>query len=502
MKYLINELINQLNVRSNLSELRKAIKNPQKMEEAQRLLYDEKELLEGFLSDADPKIRKNAALLIGDLEWQDSLDALYQAYQAEDTRFVKSSYLQAMQRLEVDDLLPDLKQRIEVLRETRLDDDNRKHVEEEVRELQKLIIGCEGIQKHKFSPLDKKLTVLLVTNKNLRENVAKSINDRLTTAKAKTHPLGVLVETDHFTAVSKIRTYRELLFPVPGCNMLPGVPAKGAELLWSSGLYQLLCDLHTEGGTFYYRLEVKDQMDLEKRSEFARKFTAALDQCSRGKLVNTTSDYEVEIRLMGTREGNYFPCIRLYTYKDTRFAYRRNAIATSMHPATAALIAELAKPYLKENAQIMDPFCGVGTLLIERNHLVAAREMYATDVFGDAITLGRENAAAAKAHINFIHRDFFDFHHEYTFDEVITDLPMRGKKTREEMDAFYSSFFEKLPEILSPEAIIILYTNEAGFVKKQLRLHKEYELLQETNMQKATQTKQGFDLFIIRAVKA
>ena len=55
----------------------------------------------------------------------------------------------------------------------------------------------------------------------------------------------------------------------------------------------------------------------------------------------------------------------------------------------------------------MDPFCGVGTLLIERAHLVPAREIYATDTYGDAITMGRENAAfVPKTRINFIHREF------------------------------------------------------------------------------------------------
>ena len=79
--------------------------------------------------------------------------------------------------------------------------------------------------------------------------------------------------------------------------------------------------------------------------------------------------------------------MRLCSIQDNRFAYRKNVLPTSMHPSQAALIVSLAKPYLKETAQIMDPFCGVGTLLIERAHLVPAREIYATDTYGDAITM-------------------------------------------------------------------------------------------------------------------
>ena len=144
---------------------------------------------------------------------------------------------------------------------------------------------------------------------------------------------------------------------------------------------------------------------------------------------------------------------------------------------------ELAKPYLRTDAQIMDPFCGVGTMLMERNIAVAAREIYATDIFGDAISYGRENADMAKCNVHFIHRDFFDFSHDYLFDEMITNMPVRGKKTREEMEELYTRFFAKIPEHMKSDGILILYTNEVGYVKKQLRLHKEFVLLQETLMQ-------------------
>lgn len=136
-------------------------------------------------------------------------------------------------------------------------------------------------------------------------------------------------------------------------------------------------------------------------------------------------------------------------------------------------------------------------MLIERNHLVPAKEMYATDIFGEAIAKGRENAELAGARINFIHRDFFDFKHDYLFDEIITNMPMRGKKSREEMDQLYGRFFDKALEITKREAVIIMYTNEIGFVKKQLRLQPQLRLLQET----CIQSKNGFYLLIIEVKK-
>jgi hypothetical protein len=264
------------------------------------------------------------------------------------------------------------------------------------------------------------------------------------------------------------------------------------ERVWESML--ALCrKYHKEDAPFYFRVECKAGLDLSERSRFTKRLGEKLEQLSGGALINATSGYEVELRLVANRDGRFFPCLKFYTLPDKRFAYRKNAIASSIHPSTAALIMELSAPYLKENAQIMDPFCGVGTMLVERDLRVPAREIYATDTFGDAIVGARENAALAGEEIHFIHRDFFDFRHDYKFDEMVTNMPVRGKRTREELDQLYADFFEKAPTLLAKEALLVLYTGEAGFVKKQIRLHRELSLLQEYCMQK----KSGFYLFII-----
>lgn len=211
------------------------------------------------------------------------------------------------------------------------------------------------------------------------------------------------------------------------------------------------------------------------------------------KLANSTTDYEIEIRLIEAKDGSFVPFLKLYSMKMKRFAYRKNAIAMSIHPATAAMLMYLAKPYLKENAQILDPCCGVGTMLIERDILVPAREKYGIDIFGDAIDMARENAALAGEKINFIHRDYFDFKHDYKFDEIVTNMPVKGKKAKEDMDAFYARFFEKSKSLLAEDGIIIMYSNEVGFVKKQLRLQPCYRLIQEYTIRK----KDSYCLFII-----
>ena len=489
MKSIIQELIEQKNIRTNLSNLRKLIKSEDAKKECLDILKGKEKIIFSFLEHEDAKSRKNAALLLGDLAYQEALEPLYHAYQTEMTLFVKASYLQAISCLECDEILDSLRADLERLVSAEKTEENKKHFEEEIRVLRKIMIEYDGIDKHTIDIKGKTVSVLLTGNKNHRETIRQMTG----ISNAKVHPLGVIVETDNVLSLMKLRAFRELLFPIHTKGLLSEQPTEAVKMLWESDIMKLLTTLHKGDGSFYFRVECKSSMTLEERSNFTKKFGSSLEALSDGKLINSTSDYEVEIRLFANKEGKFFPCLKLMTLKDNRFAYRKNAIAASIHPSSAALMMELAKDYLKKNAQIIDPFCGVGTMLIERDIKVPAKEIYATEILGDAITFARENARLAGEKINFIHRDFFDFKHEYLFDEIITNMPLRGKKTKQEMDEFYGKFFIKAKEILKKEATLILYTNEVGFIKKRLRLHKEYHLLQEICIQE----KGDFYLMII-----
>ena len=484
MREVIEELLKQENTRQNLSRLRSLIKEHECKVQAYELLKEHDDLLISFLASEDAKIRKNAALLIGDLQISHLADDLFKAYESENTRFVKSSYLTALLQLDIPQLVPKLVDKKKLLEQTEITEENRKHVDEELREINKILIKYNGIKRHTPILEGVRAELLLTTNKLHREIVRR----QLPVKETKLHPLGVIVKTANIRLIMKVRTYRQMYFMINTEGLLSGNEREMASQLWKSDMYDILRRMHREPGPFYYRIESSAD------GEFQSRLSAALDRLSGGKLINSANNYEIVIKLIQTRDGSYFPCLRLCSVKDDRFTYRKNVLSTSIHPSTAALLVELAKPYLKENAQIMDPFCGVGTMLIERKLAVPAREIYATDIYGDAIEMGRENARIAKTGINFIHRDFFDFKHDYKFDELITDMPVRGKQTRSEMELFYERFFDKAKQILAKGGIIVMYSNEIGFVKKQIRLRPEYKLLQET----CILDKKGFYLFIIR----
>lgn len=489
MEQILRELEENKNIRSNLSALRQMIKEQGKKSQLLIQMEQKEKLFLGFLRNEDAKTRKNAALLLGDLVYQKALEPLYEAYVSEETMFVKAAYLQAMAELDAKTKVAELKERLTPLLEKEPEPENKKHVEEEIRALRKIVIQNEGIQRHTSDIKGKKVKVILLTNRTQRETIRRTIDCGVATL----HPLGVQVETEDLDKLMQLRTYREMVFPLSMEGYLSDQPVEAAKKIWESDIMDLLNNLHKETGEYYFRIECKSSMDLEKRSAFTRKLAAELERLSKGQLINSTSDYEVELRLIANKEGLFFPCIRLLTIKNNRFDYRKNAIAASIHPSTAALIMELAKDYLKEDAQIIDPFCGVGTMLIERNKKTPAREMYGTDIYGEAIAFARENTQLAGMRVNYIHRNFMDFKHDYLFNEIVTNMPLRGMKTKQEMDAFYGAFFEKAKEILTKDATIIMYTNEIGFVKKQLRLHKEFSLLQETCLQ----PKNDFNLLIM-----
>ena len=484
MREVIEELLKQENTRQNLSRLRSLIKEHECKVQAYELLKEHDDLLISFLASEDAKTRKNAALLIGDLQISHLADDLFKAYESENTRFVKSSYLTALLQLDIPQLVPKLVDQKKLLEQTEITEENRKHVDEELREINKILIKYNGIKRHTPILEGVRAELLLTTNKLHREIVRR----QLPVKETKLHPLGVIVKTDNIRLIMKVRTYRQMYFMINTEGLLSGDEREMASQLWKSDMYDILRRMHREPGPFYYRIESSAD------GEFQSRLSAALDRLSGGKLINSANNYEIVIKLIQTRDGSYFPCLRLCSVKDDRFTYRKNVLSTSIHPSTAALLVELAKPYLRENAQIMDPFCGVGTMLIERKLAVPAREIYATDIYGDAIEMGRENARIAKTGINFIHRDFFDFKHDYKFDELITDMPVRGKQTRSEMELFYERFFDKAKQILAEGGIIVMYSNEIGFVKKQIRLRPEYKLLQET----CILDKKGFYLFVIR----
>ncbi len=474
--------------RKNLIELKQELKDEDARKELLAVLQGDYSLFTGLLEDSEPKVRGNAALILGRLKQDENAGALYQAYEREPKRFVKSDYLKALAQLDCSVYKAQLENRLVELETYHPTAEEEKHIREELAALRKLVGGGTARTKHYFQAYDRAWEVILTTGKQYQQITAEQVREgKVTILKS-----GVRVYTSHLKSVFRIPTYRELLFPLEK-KKIPGDFKEAAKALAESNLLEFLYRAHGAKDDFYFRMSLQSPRPLDQRGLFIKKCSFALEQETGRKLKNSASDYELEIRLIENRDGEFLPLVKLYSFREERFAYRKNTVATSIKPEQAALIARLAKPYMTEQAQILDPFCGVGTMLIERDKVCRTNVMYGIDMFGEAIAKAKENTALAKKEAYYINRDFFEFTHRYRFDEIYTNMPERGRKSRTEQDELYAAFFDKAKEVLKEHGRIIMYSNEKNYVKKQLRLHKEFTLLREFPMDE----KDNYYLFVI-----
>lgn len=452
-------------IRASLIMLKQEIKDADQKRAFVYLLGGDFTVLTKLLEHEDAKTRKNAALILGELECDDIVADLWKAYEAEAQLFVKSSYLKSIFNYQYKEYLPKIKERLEKIALYEGQPNETKHLREESAALQKLILKYEKPCKHSFKNSEKEYEIILITNREQREATREQIEGKSALIGA-----GVKVKTSDVKQLMCIRTFTEMLFPVPGVSLLSEDPELAAKELAAGGVFSFLESMHKGDGAFYFRTELRGRMPLDKRSVFVKKFSAVLSAETARALVNSSSDYEIELRLLEKKDGGYVPLIKLFTLKDNRFQYRKEVVSSSIAPSNAALIMKLAEEWLVEGAQVLDPFCGVGTMLIERNALKEANPMYGIDIYEEAILKARENAGRADVIINFINRNILDFKHEYLFDEIVSNLPVVTRtKGAAEITELYEAFFKRVPDILKADGILLLYTKEQSILQHCLK---------------------------------
>ncbi|MBE5965186.1 MAG: methyltransferase domain-containing protein [Lachnospira sp.] len=433
-----------------------------------------------LLNEADDKVRKNAVQIMGVLGMDEYADVIYKAYKNEEKLFVKPAYLTTLLKLECSGLCDEFKERRKELDEAFYDSSATKHIREEISILNKLILKYDKAKQLKFTGYDEEYDIVLTTNRFCVDYLYDEIKAPF--AKLKT---AVRVKTNDIKSLMNIRIYNELLFALNDLKKIPdGSVEDIAKELLDGDMLLILNKAH-KADAYKFRVELRGDVDI------AKKLAMECERISKGKLINSISDYDIEIRLVKTKDEDYIAFLKMYTLPDYRFNYRVNYVAASIQPFNAALMMKLCEPYMKLNARVLDPFCGVGTMLIERNKLCKADTLYGVDIFGQAITKARENVAITKIPVHFINRDFFDFTHEYSFDEIVTNMPVL-KDLKAEND-IYKQFFEKVNELMNEGMIFIYSTNEKAI---KANLTPNYRIVETFLMSKKDNTK----VFVIKKV--
>lgn len=462
----IQEIHEGSNVRKALTELKAMLKKPENAEAVKSEKGYSPSLFCELLDNSDAKVRKNAALVMGMLREPEFAERLVNAYCSEDILFVKSSYLEALASYDYSFCSDILLARKKELSEGNFDESELKHVSAELKQLSLMFPEAE-YAKHRFHNPASPARVVLTTGKDTIPALEEAVRECGIGEEIHRISFGVAVSAKDISKLARIRIYREMLFVLNG--MRSSAAAKLPADIMAGNLMELLASTHDNSGRpFRFRITSGENAGI---------IAEKLQALSKGRLVNAPSDYEIEFKLVPSKTGGYGVFLKLHTVKDIRFRYRADYVAASMKPVNAAMMVYLVRDYLKENAGILDPFCGVGTVLIERNRLVRAAHIYGIDIYGDAVNKARKNTAKAGGTvINFINRDYFDFRHEHLFDEIITDMPVID---RESADGFYRKFFRKSAELLKTDGIIIMFSGEKNIIKKNIRINSEFKLLRE-----------------------
>lgn len=475
MNELLEKIKNGTELRQSVLELKMAVRDKQSGETLAKLLAGDFSVLLNLLRNEDPKVRKNAALVLGELEEPSLRDALWEAYQNERTLYVRADYLKALLHYDCAPYLEELRERMKRLDAADIPPDERKHYDGE-QDAIKAILHKTAREEHKFRGYQKSVEIILLTNRAQREATVRQLPEA---AQARMLAGGVRLRTERLKEILPLRTYTELLFPVPGLKLISGSPGNMARELMRSPMMRFLRETHESDGPFYFRLDIKSPMKPEQRTDLIKKLAKELETASKRRLLNAPGGYELEIRLIANKEGRFVPLLKLFTMKDDRFAYRKEWLPTSISPVNAALIMELSKDYLTDGARVLDPFCGAGTMLTERSFLGKTDALYGVDILEEAVEKARENAQRARRNIYYINRDFFDFTHEYLFDEIITNLPAQGKtRDADEVARLYRRFLDRAPQVLKKGGTMVVYAADYQPLKEALGAHADYRVLE------------------------
>ena len=460
----LNKIRSGENIRPILTELKEYLKTLPEGLGSGEIAGELADGLKIYLGHDDPKVRKNTVQILKIISDGKSLMPLTEAYLKEETLYNRASYVEALSSLDISPVRDLLTTRFESLRRGTYEESEKKHIIEEGHALACLF---RNGRRHIFTGHDKVNEVVLLTNRNFKSVTAEelgSIPHREFTA-------GVMAKTRHIDRILPVRTFSELLF-VPDTKTVSANPGEAAGEIINGGILDYLKERHDNpDDPFYFRIEYRCR-DPKNKASYEKKLAAGLEYLSRFDLINSTDDYEIEFRLIENSSGSFQFLVDMRTLPDKRFTYRKSVISAGMKPSLAALLVRLSKEHIRDNAAVLDAFCGSGIFLVERDLFRSTRLMYGIDIFGEAVLAARNNISNAglSSKTEIINRDITDFRHQYRFDEIYADMPqITQNKDRSSIGDLYEVFLKKAGELLEEDGRLFIYTHNRDILKRSAR---------------------------------
>ncbi|MCX6344357.1 MAG: methyltransferase domain-containing protein [Armatimonadetes bacterium] len=427
--------------------------------------------LHGGLLDEDPKVRWNSTVALGDLKISESVNHLIEAHSKETSTWVRPSMILAMGSIGGSEVT-------EYLSSYQPNDSRERSA------LQKVLDRSIGERsdwrfvKHLAQPIPIELWAV----EGIENTVAKGVREQLSLPVLKVAPGRVQTSTADAYSLFALRSFTELLIPLAKAQMKP--PCEKNELLKiveekleQDGILDRILSLHEDGQQIMrYRLEIrgKELKHQDRRTiimEIADRIAATCPA-----FVNSTSNYNVEIRIL-LEENSAEILLKPFTILDDRFSYRVKDVPAAINPSAAAGVISLA-PDLFAHGRVLDPFCGSGTMLIERAQAGSYDKLVGIDISRAAIEAAQQNVKiAGLPNVTLIRDDMRRVSHEALFDEIITNMPFGIRTGKHSANVkLYQDFFDLIPRILTKHGFVLLYTQEVLLTTNLFRKSKQLKL--------------------------
>jgi tRNA (guanine6-N2)-methyltransferase len=170
---------------------------------------------------------------------------------------------------------------------------------------------------------------------------------------------------------------------------------------------------------------------------------------------------DAELELWATMiDREFFLTVRLSDDRMRHREYKAVHRPASLRPASAAALAWLASP--RDDDVFLDPFCGAGTILIERAHLGRYRELIGSDRDAVAIAAARTNVGSRYKPIRLENWDAAKMPLEdHSVSTIVTNLPWGiTYGTHGENRKLYPRWFEEFGRVLSSGGTMVILTAE------------------------------------------
>jgi 23S rRNA G2445 N2-methylase RlmL len=291
--------------------------------------------------------------------------------------------------------------------------------------------------------------------------------------KLKTQELAIVkIESSDVPKLRELRTVEDLFLilledvPLESTKDLHRlVPGHLKEKLLTGVGY--LADKKRKSGTNYWVFVKQDRDHFVYRRDIAATIGSFIERSFRRWAAREPADVELWVFYLGKTATLG---LRLTSISFRQRSYKDLERPGSLRPTLAASLVLLSKP--TESDYVIDPMCGVGTILLERGLWGPAKYLGGGDIDEEAVELARSNVGRAHQKIEVVKWDAIDpsavAAHEGRVTRLICNLPF-GKRfgSVDSLATLYKRALQSWQPLLAETGSMTLLTSQGKILQEK-----------------------------------